>query len=438
MALFGTTETSQPYAKIGFMGEAGTGKTHTASLFAIGLVQYLREHGHDIGKRPVFMLDTEKSAAWVRPLYAAAGVDLVVEDKTRAFADLVPALRIAEERASVLIIDSITHFWLEIQQTYMAKRRRERLEFQDWAVIKRMWREFTDLYVFGNLHCILCGRQGYQYDQAVNDQGKKEITKVGVKMKAEGELGYEPSLLVWMERAMDLAAGRVMINATVLKDRSRTIDGQSFENPTFASFLPHVAALSLGATHAGVDLTRTSEDAVPTEGRQLDPDWALREVWLERLSSLLVKHFPERTPVDMAFKHALLLQHFGTKSWKEISQRMALPAVVDAVNALHLTLEKVASPWVAPGDPAASDVAVDPADDLPLAPGAVSDLELIARDIEATLRKCTAIGPLSNAWRLHARDWAALDDELKARVRVTFDEVAAKFAPPRGRTSRAA
>lgn len=436
MALFGNQETTQAYAKVGFMGEAGSGKTHTASLFAIGLVKHLRERGIADAERPVFMLDTEKSAAWVRPLYAEAGVELVVEDKTRAFADLIPALRLAEAQASVLIVDSITHFWLEIQQTYMQKRRRERLEFQDWAVIKRMWREFTDLYVFGNLHCILCGRQGYEYNQGTNDQGKKEITKVGVKMKAEGELGYEPSLLVWMERAMDMATGRVTRTATILKDRSRRIDGAEIENPTFASFLPHVSFLTPGASHVGVDLARTSEDAVPDEGRQLDPAWAEREVWLERLSSLLVKHHPERTGADQAFKHALLLQHFGTRSWKDISQRMALSTVVDAVNALHLALEKQPSPWLSTDAPAAPDP--DPSDDLPLAPGAMSDIDLIAREINQALRKAPSLARLSTTWRENDQDWRQLPPALQAQVRSTFDECAAKFARPRAGTVRAA
>jgi len=35
------------------------------------------------------------------------------------------------------------------------------------------------------------------------ESGKKNLEKTGIKMKAKGELGYEPSLLVLMEREMD-------------------------------------------------------------------------------------------------------------------------------------------------------------------------------------------------------------------------------------------
>ena len=45
MALFADEEASAAYAKIGFMGEAGSGKTYTAATFAIGLVKRMRERG---------------------------------------------------------------------------------------------------------------------------------------------------------------------------------------------------------------------------------------------------------------------------------------------------------------------------------------------------------------------------------------------------------
>ena len=52
-------------------------------------------------------------------------------------------------------------------------------------------------------------------------------------MKAEGELGYEPSLLVLMEREMDMAKMEVRHTARVPKDRSTLLDGRDFYNPTF-------------------------------------------------------------------------------------------------------------------------------------------------------------------------------------------------------------
>jgi len=42
MSLFKPAENSMAYFKAGFMGEAGSGKTHTASIVTIGLIQHLR------------------------------------------------------------------------------------------------------------------------------------------------------------------------------------------------------------------------------------------------------------------------------------------------------------------------------------------------------------------------------------------------------------
>jgi hypothetical protein len=46
----------------------------------------------------------------------------------------------------------------------------------------------------------LCGRAGYEYDHEENEDGGKDLIKIGTKMKAEGEFGFEPSLVIEMER----------------------------------------------------------------------------------------------------------------------------------------------------------------------------------------------------------------------------------------------
>ena len=69
---------------------------------------------------------------------------------------------------------------------------------------------------------IVCGRAGFEYDfqEKEDGSGRKELVKTGVKMKAESEFGYEPSLLVHMERASDLKdLSKVHREASILKDR---------------------------------------------------------------------------------------------------------------------------------------------------------------------------------------------------------------------------
>jgi hypothetical protein len=48
---------------------------------------------------------------------------------------------------------------------------------------------------------IICGRAGYEYDYFEDDEGKKQLEKTGIKMKAETEMGFEPSLLVFRFRS---------------------------------------------------------------------------------------------------------------------------------------------------------------------------------------------------------------------------------------------
>src|SRR6185312_2013608 len=107
----------------GFMGKPGSGKTLTASLFALGLVRHLRAIGSPLADKPVFYYDTEGGSDFVIDHFNNVGVDLH-QAKTRLFADLVKAVEIAEQQASVLIIDSITHPWQELQESFLKKKQR--------------------------------------------------------------------------------------------------------------------------------------------------------------------------------------------------------------------------------------------------------------------------------------------------------------------------
>lgn len=69
-----------------------------------------------------------------------------------------------------------------------------------------MWAQFTETFLNSKAHIILCGRAGNTSEyQEKEDGGKKELISTGTKMKAESEMGYEPSLLVEMvaEKSLD-------------------------------------------------------------------------------------------------------------------------------------------------------------------------------------------------------------------------------------------
>lgn len=321
MNIFNKATNMQAYLKMGVMGFAGSGKTHTSSLVAIGLHKLTKSN------KPVYFLDTETGSDWVKPMFDEAQIELFTA-RTRAFADLVPAVKEAEKEGAILMIDSITHFWTELCDSYAKKLgRKNGLQFQDWGKLKGFWRTFTDEFVNSKAHIILCGRAGYEYDMAINeDTGRKELEKTGIKMKAEGEMGYEPSLLVLMERSQDMHNGaKIVRTAHILKDRSRKLDGKSIVNPDFTSFKPHIDSLNLGGQHMGVDTSKDSQDMIENP----KSDWGFmqqqKEIALQDIEGLLTENFPGQTKEEKLMKSKLIKEGFNLEvaNWARV-QTMSL------------------------------------------------------------------------------------------------------------------
>jgi hypothetical protein len=418
MSLFKPAENTMAYFKAGFMGEAGSGKTHTATLVMIGLIKHLRAKGIAGAEKPVFMLDTEQGSAWVKPMFDEAGIELHVA-KTRAFKDLVGAVKEAEKNASGLLIDSVTHFWEDLQNSYMAQRNRTRLEFQDWAVLKKMWRGFSDCYVNSNLHCVLCGRLGFEYEQYQDDHGKRQIEKSGVKMRAEKDLGYEPNILVWMERDTDLQTKKVARTATVLKDRSQRLDGQEIPNPTFQSFLPHIDFLALGGKHEAVDTTRNSEDVIPDEDApSSDIRTVRRQIVIDELDALLLKHGAGGTSTEAKTKRAQLVEkHFKVTSKTEIERLMRLEDLQSNFDSLHRELEGTASRYGVPDAPAPTP------DEIPHLETVVEtvaeepdDRQTLLIDLENDLARAQNLTRVNEVWRSFEPTFKKLDEAWQGKA----------------------
>jgi len=336
MALFKKAVSTSAYLKAGLMGFAGAGKTRTAAELAIGLVRYMRQRGLKEANRPIFFLDTETGSDYIKPRVEESGVELH-SAKTRAFVDLKQAVREAETSASVLIIDSATHFWREFCESYQKKKNRTRLEFQDWAALKLEWGVFTDLYVNSACHIVLCGRAGYEYDFFEDADGKKELQKTGIKMKAEGEMGYEPSLLLLMERELNMTTKRQFRVAHVLKDRFGVLDGKGLcsdetGGPTFDMFLPHVERLNLGGAHLGVDTSRTSAEMFASDGStRWQYERKQKEIALAEVREEIVKMHPGQSAADKTEKGNLLEMAFGTRAWEKV-ESMSLQQVQEGRN----------------------------------------------------------------------------------------------------------
>ena len=314
--LFKKAENRQGYMKAGIMGFPGSGKSFTSTEIAIGLVKMTGD------KRPVFALDTEKGFDYLVERFKKEGVELYVA-RTRAFVDLLDAIKQAEKDASVLIIDSITHFWEEVQAAYKKKHNRTSLTFADWGPLKANWATYTRAYLDSRLHITMCGRAGDVYDNYLDEDGKRQIEKVGTKMQAEKNLGYEPGLGIEMERVSlgQFKKGqRNFVNrAHIIKDRFDVLDGKFFDNPTFETFLPHIQKLNLGQ-HEGL----SDANSQKLFERDSSENWQQKrkqvEILKEEIQGELTSAYPGRSAEDTKIKTDLINDAFGTRSWSALDE----------------------------------------------------------------------------------------------------------------------
>lgn len=312
-SFFTTLENTKPYLKVAFEGFAGSGKTYTMAQLAIGL------HKRIGSKKPIAYVDTEKAGTHLRHIFKAAGIEVLYKP-TRTLADVKQVMQFGRDGMfDILMIDSISHIYEEVLRSYMKMKGRTKLEFQDWGVLKPKWKEeFSEPFVNDRYHAIFCGRAGYEYSDEKDENGKRQIYKSGVKMKAEGETAYEPDILVMMERREEILERdkKVWREATVIKDRSTLLDGKTFQNPTFESFLPAVEYL----LENPVEREAPAEIANTFESDDAKREWAKRkDIALENLEALMVKGGLAGNAAEAKkAKVDALEKAFGTASWTAI------------------------------------------------------------------------------------------------------------------------
>lgn len=353
MSILKKAEHTMAYAKIGIMGFQGTGKTYTSALIAIGICNLTKNN-------KIAFFDSETGSDFMISMMREHGIEMY-QVKSRAFKDLTQTIQEGEKDGfGVLIIDSITHVWKELCQSYDEKLKRHgRLQFQDWNLIKPTWqRDYVDLFLNSKIHIIVCGRAGYEYDYDFNEDGTKDLIKTGTRMKAESEFGFEPSLVIEMERVSEnreevetikkdkqrkqtfrpKVGSQWIHRAHVLKDRSDTLDGKSFDDPTFDDFLPHFQTLNIGGQHLGVDISRTSKELFDAEGK---PTWAkekeMAKIALEEIEGELVKFFPGQGAKEKRAKVELVETIFQTKSWTKV-EGLQLEVLRNGLNRIRVIL----------------------------------------------------------------------------------------------------
>lgn len=321
------------YLKMGIFGFSGAGKTRTATDCALGLHKHLKLPGDS----PVAMYDTEDGSHYVIENFKKAGIKFMTED-SRSFNDLMAFIPAAlKAGAQIVVIDSITHVWTNLQETYKKEKGVTRLYFQDWGPIKAKWQTFLNLFMSSPLHIFLCGRAGYEYENYENDEGKKELAKVGTKMKVEGDFSYEPSLLLEMSRIrpddtisikalglQDQVKKIKTVNTKwlhvgeVLKDKTDSINGSNILYPKFTDFLLPLEKLNIGGTHRPIDETEQKPGVFERDESYSKKQKA--EILLEEIESEIISICgASRSNEAQKAKIELMRNVFGTGSWTQVT-----------------------------------------------------------------------------------------------------------------------
>ena len=337
-AFWDNADAAPEYLKGGFLGFPKSGKTFTSFLLACAVREVCGIAG------PLAMYDTENGSGYLKAdCLTLTGKALLVK-RSRSFADLLAwGQRCADAGVAVGIADSVTHPWRELCDSYlkekneaaarMKKPQRSKLGFEDWQAIKPKWNEWTTFYMNAPQHFIVNGRAGWEYEMSKDEEtGQKELNKTGVKMKTEGEFGFEPSLLVYMEAEQELIDGRPKLvrRATVLGDRFRLLDATTTTFPSERDlfkayetvrdfFAPHISRLTAG-THQSVDTSARTSFGVDDSG---DSDYyrekRSREILAEEIQADLVLAYPGQSAVEKKAKVEALRSAFGTGSWERVT-----------------------------------------------------------------------------------------------------------------------
>jgi hypothetical protein len=374
VGLLKKAENEMAFLKAGLLGFPGSGKSYTASMLAQAISKRVGSG------RPVAFFDTESGSDFLIPKFEAAGVELL-RVKSKAFSDLLAVGKEAEAECAVLIVDSISHVWNELGEAYLARLNSTRkdkgwallkkLEFQHWASIKREWAQWTSFYLNSRLHIIVCGRAGYEYEFVTNDEtNKKELQKAGTKMRVESEFGFEPSLLMEMERvARGPEPGDGWLHRVhILKDRTDSINGKAFDfvkpgegdkraavavaewERVFTPFAPVFASLNIGGAHKAVDDTRNSEARFSNEGESRGDQWSKRRtIAAEEVQGILVDLWPGQDAASKKFKSQVINELFRTFSWTAVENK-PVEELEEAVGILRLFSQAVRAQNEMPAD----------------------------------------------------------------------------------------
>ena len=274
--------------KIGLYGPAGSGKTFSSLLIAEGLAR-------NAGKRVAFC-DTEQGTAFYALEVSARRVHPQAFDfdvlHTKSITEVLAAIRnLDPAQYGVIVIDSISHLWDSCKNAFNGKPTRQGgIPLHAWGSVKRPYKELLHLLLSTPIHVLICGRQAVDYGA---DETSGELKNQGFRMRAEGETGYEPDVLLRLESHKAGPKQPAVTLAHVEKDRTGILAGKTIEWPNFDNVAKSLLGL-LGATQTALP---TDDEVGLMDAETLDREEGERAKRSHELVDTYVTRFRDATVI---------------------------------------------------------------------------------------------------------------------------------------------
>ena len=172
---------SEAFIKIALTGSSGSGKSYSSLLIARGLVG---EKGR------IALLDTENASA---SLYSdLTPFDTEVLSAPFSVEKYIASILEAEKaKYDVLVIDSITHAWLQLLDDKSNMDARGGNSYTNWAKMTPIHQRFIDAVTQSKIHIISTIRSKQDYVIEQNEKGKAVPKKIGLAPVQREGVEYE-------------------------------------------------------------------------------------------------------------------------------------------------------------------------------------------------------------------------------------------------------
>ena len=342
--------------KAAFFGSGGSGKTITAMLLAVGLSK--EQHA----SAPIAFVDPEGVEEFVAPICAAESVPLVVL-RGRTFIEMRDGLAEAEQiGCCAYVVDHYDGVFRELTEAQKVKLNLigRKLPYAHREELIRVWDAWVRAFRSSPLACIFTGRLAWEWGDSETEDGEVEKVKLGTKMRGDSDAGYEPNLLIEMERVEKFKREKVSKRkqgeidhvARVLKDRRMILNGRSFSwkdlneyqagdyKRVFEALRQHFDVPVVAASPATAVSSRSSADLfVAPQGESAFAERARRiTIAIEELKAGLEILWPGGTDNAKSCRVAALEALFSTRSMSAVEHKT--PDAVEAGVQVLKTMEE--------------------------------------------------------------------------------------------------